>query len=98
VISDLADFILISQQVYLLGNVWEWTNTWFAGYDGFQSFPYVGYSQTYFDQQHRVLKGGSWASCHWVLRPSFRNWYQPGVRQIFAGFRCAKSGKIDSKI
>lgn len=82
----------------LFGNVWEWTNTWFAGYDGFQSFPYVGYSQTYFDQQHRVLKGGSWASCHWVLRPSFRNWYQPAVRQIFAGFRCAKSGKIDSKI
>jgi ergothioneine biosynthesis protein EgtB len=82
----------------LFGNVWEWTNTWFAGYDGFASFPYVGYSQTYFDQQHRVLKGGSWASCHWVLRPSFRNWYQPEVRQIFAGFRCVKSGKTDSKI
>lgn len=73
----------------LFGNVWEWTNTWFAGYEGFQSFPYIGYSQVYFDQQHRVLKGGSWASSHWLLRPSFRNWYQPQVRQIFAGFRCA---------
>jgi len=79
----------------LFGNVWEWTNTWFAGYEGFTSFPYVGYSQTYFDQQHRVLKGGSWASCHWVLRGSFRNWYQPDVRQIFAGFRCVKSGKTE---
>jgi gamma-glutamyl hercynylcysteine S-oxide synthase len=72
-----------------LGNVWEWTNSWFDGYDGFQSYPYVGYSQVYFDQQHRVLKGGSWATFHHALRSSFRNWYYPNVRQIFAGFRCA---------
>ncbi|MEH1803635.1 MAG: ergothioneine biosynthesis protein EgtB [Nostoc sp.] len=72
-----------------LGNVWEWTASWFDGYKGFQSYPYTGYSQVYFDQQHRVLKGGSWATCPWVLRSSFRNWYHPGVRQIFAGFRCA---------
>lgn len=39
--------------------------------------------------KHRVLKGGSWATRLWVLRSSFRNWYYPGVRQIFAGFRCA---------
>ncbi|QLE54181.1 ergothioneine biosynthesis protein EgtB [Nostoc sp. TCL26-01] len=73
-----------------LGNVWEWTASWFAGYKGFHSYPYKGYSQVYFDQQHRVLKGGSWATRPWVLRSSFRNWYYPQVRQIFAGFRCAK--------
>ncbi|MGF1936568.1 MAG: ergothioneine biosynthesis protein EgtB [Nostoc sp. ChiQUE02] len=72
-----------------LGNVWEWTASWFDGYKGFESYPYMGYSQVYFDQQHRVLKGGSWATRSWVLRSSFRNWYHPGVRQIFAGFRCA---------
>jgi len=72
-----------------LGNVWEWTTSWFAPYQGFQSYPYVGYSQVYFDNQHRVLKGGSWATRPWVLRSSFRNWYYPSVRQIFAGFRCA---------
>jgi ergothioneine biosynthesis protein EgtB len=71
-----------------LGNVWEWTTSWFDGYPGFQSYPYVGYSQVYFDQQHRVLKGGSWATRPWALRCSFRNWYHPGVRQILAGFRC----------
>ncbi|WP_066374851.1 ergothioneine biosynthesis protein EgtB [Anabaena sp. CA = ATCC 33047] len=76
-----------------LGNVWEWTGSWFAGYAGFESFPYTGYSQTYFDNQHRVLKGGSWASRPWVLRASFRNWYHPGVRQIFAGFRCAANAE-----
>ncbi|MDH6104582.1 ergothioneine biosynthesis protein EgtB [Anabaenopsis tanganyikae CS-531] len=74
-----------------LGNVWEWTSTWFDGYNGFQSYPYIGYSQVYFDQQHRVLKGGSWATRPWGLRASFRNWYHPHVRQIFAGFRCATS-------
>lgn len=72
-----------------LGNVWEWTATWFDGYPGFQSYPYIGYSQVYFDQQHRVLKGGSWATRPWALRCSFRNWYHPCVRQILAGFRCA---------
>jgi iron(II)-dependent oxidoreductase len=74
-----------------LGNVWEWTASWFDGYQGFQSYPYIGYSQVYFDQKHRVLKGGSWATRPWVLRPSFRNWYYPSVRQLFAGFRCATS-------
>lgn len=74
-----------------LGNVWEWTARWFDSYQGFEFYPYVGYSQTYFDNQHRVLKGGSWATRPWVLRSSFRNWYHPGVRQILAGFRCARS-------
>ena len=74
-----------------LGNVWEWTATWFDGYKGFQYYPYIGYSQVYFDRQHRVLKGGSWATRPWALRSSFRNWYHPGVQQVLAGFRCAKS-------
>lgn len=48
--------------------VWEWTDTWFSGYSGFTPFPYAGYSQTYFDGAHRVLKGSSWATPHWVKR------------------------------
>ncbi len=75
--------------VDMLGNVWEWTSSWFDGYDGFEWFPYRGYSQTYFDRQHRVLKGGSWATYPWAIRTSFRNWYHPWMRQMFAGFRCA---------
>ncbi|MBD0267608.1 MAG: ergothioneine biosynthesis protein EgtB [Cyanobacteria bacterium Co-bin8] len=75
----------------LLGNVWEWTSSWFEGYSGFSAFPYRGYSEAYFDRQHRVLRGGSWATFPWALRGSFRNWYQPEVRQVFAGFRCARS-------
>lgn len=73
-----------------LGNVWEWTSSVFDGYEGFVSYPYAGYSKVYFDGQHRVLRGGSWATRLWSLRCAFRNWYHPGVRQILAGFRCAR--------
>ena len=74
----------------MLGNVWEWTASWFGGYPRFNYYPYQGYSAVYFDRQHRVLRGGSWATNDLTLRSSFRNWYHPGIRQIFAGFRCAK--------
>jgi len=75
----------------MLGNVWEWTNSWFMGYDRFTAYPYAGYSQNYFDGQHRVLRGGSWATRPWALRSTVRNWYYPDVRQVLAGFRCARS-------
>jgi len=75
----------------LLGNVWEWTASWFSPYPNFEYFPYRGYSQVYFDNQHRVLRGGSWATRPWALSSSWRNWYYPHLRQIFAGFRCVKS-------
>ena len=75
----------------LLGNVWEWTASWFSPYPNFQFYPYRGYSEVYFDNQHRVLRGGSWATRPHALESSWRNWYYPHLRQIFAGFRCAKS-------
>jgi gamma-glutamyl hercynylcysteine S-oxide synthase len=78
----------------MLGNVWEWTASQFAAYPGFVPDPYPGYSQVYFDGQHWVLRGGSWATRPWALRSAFRNWYYPQVREIFAGFRCASSVKI----
>ncbi len=74
----------------LLGNVWEWTASNFAPYPGFRAWPYEGYSKTWFDGCHRVLRGGSWATRIFALRRSFRNWYVPETRQIFAGFRPAR--------
>jgi ergothioneine biosynthesis protein EgtB len=73
----------------LLGNVWEWTASTFAPYENFQPYPYPGYSQAYFDGQHRIMRGGSWATGSWGLRSSFRNWYYPWTRQVLVGFRCA---------
>jgi iron(II)-dependent oxidoreductase len=74
----------------LFGNVWEWTASNFAPYPGFRAWPYEGYSQAWFDGCHRVLRGGSWATRAFALRRSFRNWYVPETRLIFAGFRPAR--------
>lgn len=74
----------------MLGNVWEWTSSLFGPYPGFTPWPYPGYSQAYFDGRHYVLRGGSWATRRWAMRTSFRNWYLPEIRQILAGFRCAR--------
>ncbi|MGB2923683.1 MAG: SUMF1/EgtB/PvdO family nonheme iron enzyme [Limnothrix sp.] len=71
-----------------LGNVWEWTQSIFRPYPNFQFYPYKGYSAVYFDEAHYVLRGGSWVTRPWGIRHTFRNWYHPWTREIFAGFRC----------
>lgn len=74
----------------LTGNVWEWTSDPFDGYPAFEPFPYPEYSQTWFDGDHRVLKGGSWATSPPVLRNSFRNFFRRHFRIAFAGIRLAE--------
>jgi gamma-glutamyl hercynylcysteine S-oxide synthase len=72
-----------------VGRVWEWTSTQFAGYPGFVAHPYREYSEVFFDQGYRVLRGGSWATAPRVATATFRNWDLPQRRQIFAGLRLA---------
>jgi len=74
----------------MIGNVWEWTSTDFVGYPGYESFPYPEYSEVFFGDEYRVLRGGSWATRFGAIRNTFRNWDYPIRRQIFAGFRCAR--------
>jgi iron(II)-dependent oxidoreductase len=73
----------------MTGNVWEWTSSKFAGHPGFTAFPYPEYSEVWFDDDHRILKGGSWATSPSVLRTSFRNFFRRHFRIAFAGLRCA---------
>jgi gamma-glutamyl hercynylcysteine S-oxide synthase len=75
--------------VQMLGDVWEWTSSDFTAYPGFSAFPYPEYSEVFFGDGHKVLRGGAWATRRNVVRTSFRNWDLPERRQIFAGFRCA---------
>jgi iron(II)-dependent oxidoreductase len=75
----------------MIGDVWEWTATDFAAYPGFAPFPYAEYSQTFFGSEYKVLRGGSWATRPGAIRTTFRNWDYPIRRQIFSGFRCARS-------
>ncbi|GII82549.1 hercynine oxygenase [Sphaerisporangium siamense] len=74
----------------MIGDVWEWTGSWFLPYPGFSAFPYREYSEVFFGRDHRVLRGGSWATHALAVRAAFRNWDLPIRRQIFAGFRCAR--------
>ncbi len=73
----------------MTGNLWEWTSDAFAGYANFTAYPYPEYSEVWFDGDHRVLKGGSWATHPSLLRTSFRNFFRPHFRIAFAGIRCA---------
>jgi iron(II)-dependent oxidoreductase len=71
------------------GAVWEWTASPFTGYPGFVAHPYREYSQVFFGDRYRVLRGGSWAAHPRVATTTFRNWDLPQRRQIFAGVRLA---------
>jgi ergothioneine biosynthesis protein EgtB len=74
----------------LVANGWEWTATEFAPFPGFlPNASYPGYSAPFFDARHYVLKGGSVRTAACMLRPSFRNWFQPHYQYVYAGFRCA---------
>jgi iron(II)-dependent oxidoreductase len=77
--------------VQMLGDVWEWTSSDFTAYPGFEAFPYPEYSEVFFGAEHKVLRGGAWATRRDVIRISFRNWDLPIRRQIFSGIRCARN-------
>jgi iron(II)-dependent oxidoreductase len=72
------------------GRVWEWTRSHFNGYPGFRAHPYREYSEVFFGEAYRVLRGSSWATHPRVAGPRFRNWDLPQRRQIFAGVRLAR--------
>jgi gamma-glutamyl hercynylcysteine S-oxide synthase len=75
----------------LLGDVWEWTSSDFGPYPGFTAWPYREYSEVFFGPEYKVLRGGSFGVSAVACRGTFRNWDYPIRRQIFAGFRTARS-------
>jgi len=75
----------------LIGDVWEWTSSGLEAYAGFRAHPYPEYSKVFFGGDYRVLRGGSWATHATAVRTTFRNWDVAVRRQIFSGFRTARS-------
>ena len=75
----------------IVGNVWQWTVTPTAAFDGFQTHPaYDDFSVPTFGGKHNLIKGGSWIStgneAHHQSRYAFRrHFYQ------HAGFRLVES-------
>jgi iron(II)-dependent oxidoreductase len=74
----------------MIGDVWEWTSSDFRPYPGYESFPYPEYSEVFFGDEYKVLRGGAWATRGAAIRSTFRNWDFPIRRQIFSGFRCVR--------
>jgi iron(II)-dependent oxidoreductase len=74
----------------LIGDVWEWTASDFRPYPGFRAWPYREYSEVFFGDSYKVLRGGSFAVAPVACRGTFRNWDYPIRRQIFSGFRTAR--------
>ncbi len=74
----------------MIGNVWEWTASDFQPYPGFVIDPYKEYSQPWFGT-HKVLRGGCWTTRSRLIRNTWRNFYTPDRRDVWAGFRtCAR--------
>jgi iron(II)-dependent oxidoreductase len=74
----------------MIGNTWEWTATDFTPYPGFVAGPYKEYSAPWFGN-HKVLRGGCWATRSRLIHNSYRNFYTPDRRDVWGGFRtCAR--------
>jgi iron(II)-dependent oxidoreductase len=73
----------------MIGNVWEWTADDFLPYPGFTADIYKEYSEPWFGT-HKVLRGGCWVTRSRLIRNTWRNFYRPDRRDVWAGFRtCA---------
>jgi len=73
----------------MIGNAWEWTASDFMPFAGFVPGPYQEYSAPWFGN-HKVLRGGCWATRSRLINNTYRNFYLPDRRDVWAGFRtCA---------
>lgn len=73
----------------MIGNVWEWVADDFGPYPGFEVDPYREYSKPWFGT-HKALRGGAWTTQPRLLRNTWRNFYTPDRRDVWAGFRTCR--------
>jgi ergothioneine biosynthesis protein EgtB len=72
----------------MIGDAWEWTSSEYVLYPGFKS-KFSEYTDKWTINQ-KVLRGGCFATPAAQIHNSYRNYFKPHERILFAGFRCAK--------
>ena len=72
------------------GAVWEWTDSRFTPFPGFQPHPYRDYSAPWFDGRP-VLRGASYLTQPRMRHPDYRNFFGAARNDIAAGFRTCRA-------